>query len=172
MTPIRKDTRWLKAFFWIALSVNLAHYAIFGVVIVERSGIVSSSDPVTWAYFATYLAVILYPGIFTVLGQLVIRDYFPDKEMVSWKRRVYHLLGVIQILVGLSVGAFGCYALFQLVPGRWSDYSANRQLLLSSVFATAMIASGLCNLVVALVVWWMIRAIRRNHRTTLLESFG
>lgn len=162
----------LKVFFWIALVINLAHYAILGSVFAKRFNDGSMSDPTARAFITTYFVMVLYPVFFIGLAQVMLRDYFPDKNMPLSKRRLYNILGVVQLVFALPIAAFGVFAYYQLVHQDPSvEHPDQSQMLMFYAWAMAMIVASLLNSVAAIVVWRTVWTIRRKFRAAILESF-
>lgn len=169
--PLAPTSRRLRIFFWIALVVNLVHYAIFASVFARRFNDGSLSDSTSQAFLATYMVLMLFPGIFVGLVQLLLRDYFPDKDMPLSKRRMYNILGVIQLVFALPIAAFGVFAFYQLFHEGPIEHSHQGQKLMFYAWASAMVVASLLNGVAAVVVWRTVWKIRRNFRIKILEAF-
>lgn len=169
-TPNPRNLKALKIFLWIVWILNLALYTIFGLLVYSIPADLLS-DPGDATITCIYTAVILFPVIFIGFAQSVIRNSFPDKELMARKRRLYNILVVIQFIVVTAIGAFGGFVLFRVLPEDFRGDTTSSFILMTSLWAIAMMAASGMNLVATILIFRTMRSIRRNFQIRLLESF-
>lgn len=156
----------MRLFLWTVWGFNLAEFGCFGFGLIRASipGLISNWRDLL--QFGAFQCVILFPCIFNYLALRLIRNYYPDKELHRWKRRIYNILGVLQIVHGLILATAGLYFFLDRLP-RLSVEMRRTLIILWSIYVSAAVL----NISAVVVVWRTMRVIRRNHRVALVEAF-
>ena len=173
MEAVRKKLRRLKVYFGVVWGFNLAEYGIFGYLFlwfardVGVSGFSSTDD--LWQVGLVFF-LLLFPCIFNYLALRLLRNYYPARELPSWKRWLYNILGVLQIIIELFLGIAAVVFLLKQFP-RTPYRSMDMRVVIAYLWTVSMIAAAVWNLSAVVVVWRIMRVIRRNYRVALLETF-
>lgn len=164
----------LTIFLWVVWGLNLVEYGLFGYVIISlwsesrSSGFVSNAKDM-WQ-FALFLSLLFFPCIFNYLALRLVRNYYPDKEIRGGQRWFCTILGVLQIIWETFWAALGIYFLLERLPGRSAGTGIDSRTFLA-FFWSACVAAAFLNVAGVIVVWRMMRAIRRNYREAMVEAF-
>jgi hypothetical protein len=163
-----KRGRGLKVFLWITWAVNLFLIILVSSVILIYWG-KSRFSRDSQIYASITFLFFIFPVIVNFLGLRMVREYFPDRELVLWKRRIYSFLCIVQMIVGMVMAAVALNALFSIASFMLRGEIFFRLVLITEEF-TLLLAS-LLNIAAAIVLMRTIWVIRKNARAALLEAF-
>jgi hypothetical protein len=155
---------------WIALGINGLLLIAVALELRFHYWTLNLSFPPTLIFLSICLCLLSFP-IFSIREVFTLtKEYFPDKEINAHKKRTIMLLLILQACSVLFEGFVGVVMLsnFQQFI---IQYRPNLELLNFSM-AFLMIVSGIVNLIMLFLLGGLRKAIIKNCRAIMLNSFA
>jgi hypothetical protein len=131
---------------------------------------INMSFPPTVIFLLICLCLLSFP-LFSIREVFsLIKEYFPDKEINSHKKRTITLLLILQVCSVLFDGFVGVVMLTDFQ--HFITQSIPDLELLNFLMAFLLIVAGIINLIVLFLLGGLQKAIMKNHLAILISSFG
>lgn len=154
---------------WIALVINGLLLTSVALVIRVHFRAINLSFPPAVIFLLICACLLSFP-VFAIRETFtLLKEYFPDKEINSHKKRTINLLLIMQVCSVLFDGFVGIVMLTDFQ--HFITQSIANLELLNFLMAFLLIVAGIINLIVLFLLGGLRKAIMKNHRAILLGSF-
>ena len=149
----------------------LLEYSAAAFFVARMLKLSPSVDPEAKVFLRVTFFALLFPCFLLYLAQWVLRKCFPARAITNWELSLVIGVCVVQMICSIYLGALGASAILVDLPRETAQIGSDIPMLSSYLAVISFLVAAIWNLVAAIVLWRVIRLVRRNYRERPWESF-